>query len=209
MSTGMDTARITVMASMGMDTDMTITATVTQQSMTGLTRISLRAGSRGTRSGRPAAAGRDVVHLQRGTRRHVEIEADLTDRRQPQRTALHRQALAVVEPVEREPVPAGRELARVVRGRVEVARPRRDSMGEAEAIRSAALRGRRHVELVLALARPQREIRLPLEALFARLPAQPLFRTGWLTDLLHFGVSHLLVQVTVFLTLVPAAVLFR
>ena len=50
---------------------------------------------------------------------------------------------------------------------------------------------------------------VPLEALFARLPAQPLFRTGWLTDLLHFGVSHLLVQVTVFLTLVPAAVLFR
>jgi len=50
---------------------------------------------------------------------------------------------------------------------------------------------------------------VPLEVLFARRPEQPLFRKGWLTDLLHFGVSHLLVQVSVFLTLVPAAVLFH
>jgi len=50
---------------------------------------------------------------------------------------------------------------------------------------------------------------VPLEVLLARLPEQPLFRKGWLTDLLHFGVSHVLVQVSVFLTLVPAAVLFH
>jgi sterol desaturase/sphingolipid hydroxylase (fatty acid hydroxylase superfamily) len=50
---------------------------------------------------------------------------------------------------------------------------------------------------------------VPLERLFARLPTQPIFRAGWLTDLLHFGVSHLLVQVTVLLTLVPAALFFR
>jgi lathosterol oxidase len=50
---------------------------------------------------------------------------------------------------------------------------------------------------------------VPLEHLFARLPAQRILRPGWLTDLAHFGVSHLLVQVTVLLTLVPAALLFR
>jgi len=50
---------------------------------------------------------------------------------------------------------------------------------------------------------------VPLERLFARLPAQGIFRPGWLTDLLHFGVSHLLVQLTVLLTLVPAALFFR
>jgi lathosterol oxidase len=36
-----------------------------------------------------------------------------------------------------------------------------------------------------------------------------VFRSGWLTDLAHFGVSHLAVQLTVLLTLVPAAVFFR
>jgi len=50
---------------------------------------------------------------------------------------------------------------------------------------------------------------VPLEHLFARLPAQKVFRRGWTTDLAHFGVSHLLVQATVLLTLVPAAVFFR
>ena len=50
---------------------------------------------------------------------------------------------------------------------------------------------------------------VPLEHLFARLPAQRVFRKGWTTDLAHFGVSHLLVQATVLLTLVPAAVFFR
>src|SRR6266567_5973418 len=49
---------------------------------------------------------------------------------------------------------------------------------------------------------------VPLEHLFARLPAQRVFRKGWTTDLAHFGVSHLLVQATVLLTLVPAAVFF-
>jgi sterol desaturase/sphingolipid hydroxylase (fatty acid hydroxylase superfamily) len=56
--------------------------------------------------------------------------------------------------------------------------------------------------LVLAL------LFVPLERLFARLPEQPLFRPGWRTDLTHFAMSHLLVQVTVLLTLAPAAVLF-
>jgi sterol desaturase/sphingolipid hydroxylase (fatty acid hydroxylase superfamily) len=50
---------------------------------------------------------------------------------------------------------------------------------------------------------------VPLEHLFARLPAQKVFRKGWTTDLAHLGVSHLLVQATVLLTLVPAAVFFR
>jgi lathosterol oxidase len=50
---------------------------------------------------------------------------------------------------------------------------------------------------------------VPLELAFARLPAQGVFRHGWLTDLLHFGVSHLAVQITVLLTLLPAAMFFR
>lgn len=50
---------------------------------------------------------------------------------------------------------------------------------------------------------------VPLERLFARLPEQGIFRPGWLTDLLHFGVSHLLVQITVLLTLMPAAMFFK
>jgi sterol desaturase/sphingolipid hydroxylase (fatty acid hydroxylase superfamily) len=50
---------------------------------------------------------------------------------------------------------------------------------------------------------------VPLELAFARLPAQGVFRKGWLTDLLHFAVSHMAVQLTVLLTLVPAAVFFR
>ena len=50
---------------------------------------------------------------------------------------------------------------------------------------------------------------VPLERVFARIPEQGIFRPGWLTDLAHFGVSHLLVQVTVLLTLVPAALFFR
>jgi sterol desaturase/sphingolipid hydroxylase (fatty acid hydroxylase superfamily) len=56
--------------------------------------------------------------------------------------------------------------------------------------------------LVLAL------LFVPLERLFARLPDQPIFRAGWQTDLAHFAVSHLLVQVTVLLTLAPAALFF-
>jgi lathosterol oxidase len=56
--------------------------------------------------------------------------------------------------------------------------------------------------LVLAL------LFVPLERLFARLPSQPIFRPGWQTDLAHFAASHLLVQVTVLLTLAPAALFF-
>src|SRR5262249_57778669 len=48
---------------------------------------------------------------------------------------------------------------------------------------------------------------VPLERLFARLPAQGIFRPGWLTALAHFRLSHLLVQGTVLLTLVPAGLL--
>ena len=50
---------------------------------------------------------------------------------------------------------------------------------------------------------------VPLESVFARLPAQRVFRRGWTTDLAHFAVSHLLVQAGVLLTLTPAAVFFR
>ncbi len=50
---------------------------------------------------------------------------------------------------------------------------------------------------------------VPMERLFARLREQKVFRTGWRTDLAHFFVSHLLVQVTVLLTMAPAAVFFR
>jgi sterol desaturase/sphingolipid hydroxylase (fatty acid hydroxylase superfamily) len=49
---------------------------------------------------------------------------------------------------------------------------------------------------------------VPIELLFARVD-QPIFRDEWRTDLWHFGMSHLLVQLTVFLTMAPAAVLFR
>lgn len=49
---------------------------------------------------------------------------------------------------------------------------------------------------------------VPLERLFARV-RQRVFRKGWRTDLAHFGVSHLLVQVTVFLTMLPAAFFFH
>jgi lathosterol oxidase len=50
---------------------------------------------------------------------------------------------------------------------------------------------------------------IPLERLFARLPDQPIFRRGWRTDLVYFGVSSLLVQVTTLLTMKPAMVLFQ
>jgi sterol desaturase/sphingolipid hydroxylase (fatty acid hydroxylase superfamily) len=56
--------------------------------------------------------------------------------------------------------------------------------------------------LVLAL------IFVPMERVFARLATQPIFRTEWRTDLVHFAMSHLLVQVTVLLTLMPATLLF-
>jgi lathosterol oxidase len=50
---------------------------------------------------------------------------------------------------------------------------------------------------------------VPLERAFARLPAQPVFRRGWRTDLAYFFVSHLLVQLLALATLAPALLLFR
>ncbi len=50
---------------------------------------------------------------------------------------------------------------------------------------------------------------VPMERVFARLREQGVFRPGWRTDLAHFFVSHLLVQVSVFLTLAPARVFFQ
>ena len=57
--------------------------------------------------------------------------------------------------------------------------------------------------LVLAL------VFVPLERLRPRRPDQDVFRPGWDTDLAHFAVSHLGVQLTALLTLVPATVLFH
>jgi lathosterol oxidase len=48
---------------------------------------------------------------------------------------------------------------------------------------------------------------VPLERIFARLTQQPVLRLGWRTDLAYFFVSHMLVQVTVLLTMSPAALL--
>ncbi len=55
--------------------------------------------------------------------------------------------------------------------------------------------------LVLAL------VFLPLERFFALHRQQYVFRRGWRTDLAHFFVSHLLVQVTVLLSMAPARIL--
>jgi sterol desaturase/sphingolipid hydroxylase (fatty acid hydroxylase superfamily) len=49
---------------------------------------------------------------------------------------------------------------------------------------------------------------VPMERLFARRP-QAIFRPSWVTDLIHFLVSHILVQVMMLFTLTPAAVLFK
>ncbi|MCC7186733.1 MAG: sterol desaturase family protein [Acidobacteria bacterium] len=50
---------------------------------------------------------------------------------------------------------------------------------------------------------------VPMERLFPQWPAQSTFRIGWTTDLIHFFVSHLLVQVSAWLTLAPAAAATR
>ena len=50
---------------------------------------------------------------------------------------------------------------------------------------------------------------VPVERVIPRLPEQPIFRPGWTTDLMHFAMSHLMVQVTVVLTMLPAALFFR
>lgn len=49
---------------------------------------------------------------------------------------------------------------------------------------------------------------IPLERFFWRV-RQRIFRRGWRTDLAHYGVSHLLVQITVLLTMLPAAMFFH
>ena len=56
--------------------------------------------------------------------------------------------------------------------------------------------------LVLAL------VFVPLERAFALARAQRILRFGWRTDLAHFFVSHLLVQVLALLTIAPAGLLF-
>ena len=50
---------------------------------------------------------------------------------------------------------------------------------------------------------------VPLERMFALRRGQPILRFGWSTDLMHFAMSHLAVQVTVLLTMLPAALFFR
>jgi len=49
---------------------------------------------------------------------------------------------------------------------------------------------------------------IPLERLFARLKEHGIFRPGWKIDMIHFTVSHLAVQLTVFLSMLPAKWLF-
>ncbi len=48
----------------------------------------------------------------------------------------------------------------------------------------------------------------PMERAFPLREGQGTFRPGWTTDVAHFLVSHLLVQLSLFTTLVPARVLF-
>jgi lathosterol oxidase len=50
---------------------------------------------------------------------------------------------------------------------------------------------------------------VPMERVFAKRPGQSTFRPGWTTDVIHFFVSHLLVQVSAWLTLAPAAAATR
>jgi len=50
---------------------------------------------------------------------------------------------------------------------------------------------------------------VPMEQIFGRLRKQKIFRKGWRTDLAHFFASHVMVQVTVLLTMIPAALFFR
>jgi sterol desaturase/sphingolipid hydroxylase (fatty acid hydroxylase superfamily) len=50
---------------------------------------------------------------------------------------------------------------------------------------------------------------VPMERVFAQRPLQSTFRPGWTTDLIHFFMSHLLVQMSAWLTLAPAAAATR
>ncbi len=49
---------------------------------------------------------------------------------------------------------------------------------------------------------------VPLERLFALRPEQEVFRPAWRTDLIYFGMSALLLQLTTLLTMGPAMVFF-
>ncbi len=49
---------------------------------------------------------------------------------------------------------------------------------------------------------------VPLERIFAKRPEQRIFRPGWRSDLAHFFASHVMVQVSVLLTMAPAAIFF-
>ncbi len=50
---------------------------------------------------------------------------------------------------------------------------------------------------------------VPLERAFARDRRQAVFRPGWRTDVAHFFVSHVGVELLTFLTMAPALLLFR
>lgn len=50
---------------------------------------------------------------------------------------------------------------------------------------------------------------IPIERAFARLPEQRIFRLGFKTDVAHFALSHLLVQVSMLLMIIPAGALLR
>lgn len=49
---------------------------------------------------------------------------------------------------------------------------------------------------------------VPMERMFPARPEQSVFRGGWVTDMQHFFISHLLVQLITYLTLLPATVVF-
>jgi lathosterol oxidase len=50
---------------------------------------------------------------------------------------------------------------------------------------------------------------VPVERVFGRLKKQPILRFGWKTDLAHFFVSHIIVQMLILATMLPATVLFN
>ncbi len=50
---------------------------------------------------------------------------------------------------------------------------------------------------------------VPMERLFPQWPSQSTFRAGWTTDVAHFFVSHVLVQISAWITLAPAAAATR
>ena len=49
---------------------------------------------------------------------------------------------------------------------------------------------------------------IPLERMFAHRPEQPVFRSGWKTDITYFFFNTLLIQLTSFLVVLPAMTLF-